>query len=796
MAPYAKPETSLKRAEELLSLTPPKEKEALDALAEVFISKRFKATPVTALEPVIIRFLELCVTMRKAKIAKDGLGAYRNVAQSSNVPSIELVIKKFLAAATAKVVAAQASAAELLSTEAATPAGDEEEVDLDAPLEPSTLLLMSVDAQRDRTDRQVVLPALRFLWECLRVCLEVLRNSARLEIIYQQIVHQAFQFCVLHARKTEFRRLCEIIRKDLATVNKYAHQPNTINLSDPDVLARHLETRFQQLNSAVDLELWQEAFRSVEDIQGLLSNPASKKAQKPAMMANYYEKLTRVFKAEGGSMAVFHAAAWGRYMMYVEKGKDGEEMEKLAGFVLLSALAVPVMEDGEGKKNAGKLVTLLNLPKMPTRAGLLKEALDRNILSRVSPTLRSLYTLLEVDFHPLSICSSTSPIIASLLASPDYSQYASPIRHVVLSRLFQQLSQVYDAVSVDHVLSLVEPFQIGKEQLEKFVMAACKRSELAVRVDHVGNSIVFLDEPFASGSGTSSVAGPSSSSLSEVVAVGNLQPPTADLVRTQLTRLASLLHSTVQYIDPSIALAAKESQRSLFAQAVSQGEADQRASSARRAIVARRKELTEELNARRATEEAVAKAERTRIAAETAKKREEEDFKKRAREKIQKEIDQVRIDEARKLAESLKQKGGLKVDADKIDNMDTDGLVQLQVEQLEKEKKELAERLRIVSKRVDHVERAFRKEERPLVLADYERQQADDLVAHQLLVKQTRDEAKEKHDSDVLLKNRLARMLPDYQKIKKDIHERRRRRSSGRRSLLLGLRGGGWRRRS
>ena len=104
--------------------------------------------------------------------------------------------------------------------------------------------------------------------------------------------------------------------------------------------------------------------------------------------------------------------------------------------------------------------------------------------------------------------------------------------------------------------------------------------------------------------------------------------------------------------------------------------------------------------------------------------------------------------------------------------MDTDGLVQLQVEQLEKEKKELAERLRIVSKRVDHVERAFRKEERPLVLADYERQQADDLVAHQLLVKETRDQAKEKHDSDVLLKNRLARMLPDYQKIKKDIHER------------------------
>jgi translation initiation factor 3 subunit A len=47
--------------------------------------------------------------------------------------------------------------------------------------------------------------------------------------------------------------------------------------------------------------------------------------------------------------------------------------------------------------------------------------------------------------------------------------------------------------------------------------------------------------------------------------------------------------------------------------------------------------------------------------------------------------------------------------------LDTESIIGLQVAQLEKEKKEVAERLRIVAKRVDHIERANRKEERPLL---------------------------------------------------------------------------------
>ena len=115
------------------------------------------------------------------------------------------------------------------------------------------------------------------------------------------------------------------------------------------------------------------------------------------MMANYYEKLTRIFKAEGastnGTMAVFHAAAWGRYLQFAEREVETRSKkevaaaaaapapavsnEKAPGCVLLSALAVPLGggEAADGK-NGQRLVALLNLQKMPTRQSLLRDVVS------------------------------------------------------------------------------------------------------------------------------------------------------------------------------------------------------------------------------------------------------------------------------------------------------------------------------------------------------------------------------------------------------------------------------------
>lgn len=99
------------------------------------------------------------------------------------------------------------------------------------------------------------------------------------------------------------------------------------------------------------------------------------------MMANYYEKLTRIFLMSGN--ALYHAAAWGRYYAIITTagGKSPEELRRLAEQVLVSALAVPVGTLGaelveEVKGRTSRLTALLGLHKAPTRKALLQDAVS------------------------------------------------------------------------------------------------------------------------------------------------------------------------------------------------------------------------------------------------------------------------------------------------------------------------------------------------------------------------------------------------------------------------------------
>ncbi|KAG2179100.1 hypothetical protein INT43_001950, partial [Umbelopsis isabellina] len=755
---------ALKRAEELIAVG--QSLAALQALHEVVMSKRSRNTPLVSMEPIMLKYVELCVDLRKGKMVKEGLHQYKNIAQNTSVNTIELVINRFLELAEAKVTEAQAKA-DKITLDAID--------DLEASETPESIMLSTVSGEqsKDRTDRSVVTPWLKFLWEAYRTVLDTLRNNVRLEVLYQSVSNQAFQFCLTYGRKTEFRRLCDILRNHLQNIAKYAHQAHSINLNDPDTLQRHLDARFNQLNAAVELELWQEAFKSVEDIHTLLS--MSKRPPKPVMMANYYDKLTKIFMVSENYL--FHAASWNRYsniVRAINKNLTDDEQIAMANTVLLSALAIPVITtsrtrpgyveaDEQRIQKLNRLSSLLGLPQHPSRSALLKEALNKNILRRVRPEIRDLYNILEVQFHPLSICKKINPIMSQLAEDPELAKYVRPLHQVILTRLLQQLSQVYTTIKLDFVLELAsfpEPYKYDASTIEKFIMNGCKKGELSIRIDHATQSMTFETDLFA----------PPKDTIAEGP---KLQSSPADLMRTQLSRLGKCLHTTVQMIDPSVQQAAVRAKEEAFARALAGAEEEHKNTLARKQIIEQRKEHIETELARAEREAAQERALIAQQKAAAEQKRREEEQKRREADRLRKIQEEIQRDQAQKIADEIAAKTGMQLKPEEIENADVETLLNLKVSRLQSEQKELNERLKNIAKRLDHTERAYRKEEIPLLEKDYETQQKNDLAYYEAARKAQLKSAAAKHQEDIKIKSRVGRIFDDYNAFKKNIESQR-----------------------
>lgn len=790
----ARPDTVLKRADELVAVG--QSPAALQALHDVFGQRRIRQVSVSQLEPLVLRFIDLAVEQRKGRVAKDGLVQFKNIAQGAP-HSIETAITHFLKLSNARVHEAQQQAAT-----------DEHVDDLEQDETPESMLLAAVsnEEDRDRRDRVVVVPWLKFLWEAYRTALDILKNNSRLELVYHNVALRAFKFCLAYQRKTEFRRLCELLRQHVTNATKYSTSPNALNLTDPDTLQRHLDIRFAQLNAAVELELWQEAFRSVEDIHSLLTS--SKKTPRLTMMANYYEKLARIFLVSDN--ALLHAASWNRYHALVRsappkdqqvlKASTPEEQRTIADNVLLSALAVPVITsaapgtgnlqrgrsdflvgglDVDSKTRAGRLNALLGLTRTPTRAGLLRDALSRNVLRIASPHIRALYQMLEQQFHPLSICADAQPILDQIVAASPAAakRYIPALHNVILTRLFQQLSQVYEHVTIAKVLQLVSPLktdpagtQLSEVDVEKFALNACKRGHLTLSIDHASRSITFQDdlfdtdrhpsiEPSAAAAGSDSV---------------RLQSTPDELVRTQLSRLAHALDRANDVLQPGVRAAADaEKRQAAFEKAIANAQAEHEAAVARRELLAHRKELVRNAAQKRERDEAVVAAARAKAQAEADAQRAQVEAQARERARIQKEVDAVRIDEARKMAQSLREKGGLKLEDKDIDQMDPDTLVKLQVEQIERENKDKNERLKAIHRKMDHLERAYRRATIKHQEEDYAAQQKNDKAAYDHVRVVALEAARAKHQGDVETRDRLLTILPDYRIARARLEETR-----------------------
>jgi translation initiation factor 3 subunit A len=118
--------------------------------------------------------------------------------------------------------------------------------DLDNITTPESILMSAVcgeDAQ-DRSDRTILLPWVKFLWESYCQCLELLKVNSHCEALYHDIARMAFQFCLKYQRKMEFRKLCDKLRKHLEDICKVSTQTANVSITKPETQQLNLDTRY------------------------------------------------------------------------------------------------------------------------------------------------------------------------------------------------------------------------------------------------------------------------------------------------------------------------------------------------------------------------------------------------------------------------------------------------------------------------------------------------------------------------------------------------------------------------
>ncbi|CAL5014158.1 unnamed protein product [Urochloa decumbens] len=758
MATFAKPENALKRAEELIHVG--QKQAALQALHDLITSKRYRSWQ-KPLEKIMMKYVELCVDLRKGRFAKDGLIQYRIVCQQVNVSSLEDVIKHFMQLSNEKAEQAKSQA------EALEDALDVEDLEADKRPEDLMLSFVSGEKGKDRSDKEVVTPWFKFLWETYRTVLEILRNNSKLEALYAMTAHRAFQFCKQYKRTTEFRRLCEIIRNHLANLNKYRDQRDRPDLTAPESLQLYLDTRVEQLKVATELSLWQEAFRSVEDIHGLMN--MVKKMPKPSVLVVYYAKLTEIFWISDSHL--YHAYAWLKLFNLQKsynKNLSQKDLQLIASSVLLAALSVAPYDQKYGashleteneKERNMRMANLVNFSldskrenrELPSRASLLSELVSKGVLSCASQEVRDLYNLLEHEFLPLDLASKVQPLLskiskiggklssASSVPEVKLSQYISALKKLTTLRVLQQASQIFQSMKIDMLSRMIPFFDFAV--VEKISVDAVKRNFVAIKVNHLSGAVHF---------GTVDIE---SDGLSEHLSV-----------------LADSLNKARNQIRPPVKKASKLGESLIGLAGVVENE--HRRLLARKSIIEKRKEDLERQILEKEKLEETKRASFQKKTADEERIRLLNEQRQREQERIRKEIEEKNKAEARKLLEDLTKKAGKKTVALEGE-LTKEAVMELALNEQLKERQEMEKKLQKLAKTMDYLERAKREVEVPLIEEAFEKRLEEEKILHEQEQLREIELSKQHHAGDLQEKNRLSRMLEHKNAFQERIVQRR-----------------------
>ena len=751
-AGFAKPENALKRSNELYGVG--QKRAALQALHDVITSRRHR-TWQPANEKIMLRYVELCVELKTPRMVKDGLISYKNSTQHVNVQSLDDVIKHLLKVAHAR--------AEQAVGESDAKTLEVADLEIEATPEEIMMSYVSMDKEKERTDREMVQPWVKFLWEAYRSCMDVLRNHDKLEHLYAALAHRAYNFCVTFKRNPEFRRLCDLIRLHLNNLNKFKDARNRPDLSKPETLKFYLDTRFEQLRCATKLGMYQEAFRTVEDIHNLTT--MVKKTPRPQMMAQYYARLLEVFW--NSDSPLYHAYSW--YKLYTitktyNKNIAPADLALMATNCILSMLCVMpydkpsisgIYDEELMREKASRVSSILGFTLEKTnkygisREALREELVSKGLLEMVPAEVKALYLMLEKDFNPMGMYGASKPLIEQVGALPgafgvtspiesyDITRYTPLLEKLAVVKMIKQLGQIYSSMKLSELSKMLN---LSFSEVEKLIVDTVKGGYVAMQIDHRHGYVTFTKEEIESNDPSKSI----------------------DLI-------AQRLNTALRLMAPEVAASTSDVQKLAIQRMLTNVEQEHKRCLARKVLIERRKEEQERNQQEQEREEELRRAAQEKQREEEEKKRLEAEVERRQQERIMRDMEERELEETKMLMEAA----GKKWDLKEGEVVDKAKLQQEAIRAQIKERQEAARKLQRSMRQLDHYQRAKRESEVEVIERLYKQKLVDDEQFHNSRKDEFLANHRRQWGEDVADKARTARMLTDVEGFTVDVLARR-----------------------
>ena len=226
---------------------------------------------------------------------------------------------------------------------------------------PEELILLANCELEDIIEKNKVIPKIDFHTSVTKMIMDTLRQNSKLLHLYNRVAQDLFVFCYKFSCQREYRKLADTLHnhyQQLVKAKKNPDQffnekiPYPVKLDDPECQKYLLDLRKHQIEYAIKMEQWSDAYRTSEIIFNLINKQEKKDVR--AHLQTFFTQLSNIFFQSGNYL--FHSYALMNQHSIKQRNQSvtHEERAILSGELVFSSLSATL---NNGLSNFERLST-------------------------------------------------------------------------------------------------------------------------------------------------------------------------------------------------------------------------------------------------------------------------------------------------------------------------------------------------------------------------------------------------------------------------------------------------------